>query len=324
MPRPTRMESAGAFYHILNRGNYRQELFTVGQSGQQFEQTLFEACGRFGWKVHAYVLMSNHYHLALETPESNLAVGMQWLQSTFANRFNRMVHERGHVFQGRFKSLVIEDGSSLLAVVNYIHLNPVRARLVRVEDLRDYAMSSFPKYFWGKSKCPACLCNAVWLLEAGRLKPTCRGMRCYQAYLAHQEEADPGKREALYRRLCRGWYIGTQEGKQSFLDRWLGDGDSKVEDRGLGAYGEDAAGVLLGKGLLCLGKSASDLEEARKGAVWKVILACWIKDQTGVSNRWLGEHVHLGASTGVSRLLQNQRSQAQKNRPLWSRLQKCH
>ena len=152
MPRQTRMESAGAFYHVLNRGNYRQEVFTVGQSGEQFERTLFEACGRFGWRLHAYVLMSNHYHLALETPEPNLAVGMQWLQSTFANRFNRIVQERGHVFQGRFKSLVVEDVSALLAVVNYIHLNPVRAGHVTVADLRDYAMSSFPKYFWGKDQ----------------------------------------------------------------------------------------------------------------------------------------------------------------------------
>jgi putative transposase len=172
------MESAGAFYHVLNRGNYRQELFTVGQSGQQFEETLFEACGRFGWRLHAYVLMSNHYHLALETPEPNLAVGMQWLQSTFANRFNRLVRERGHVFQGRFKSLVVQDGAALLAVVNYIHLNPVGAGIVTVQNLRRYAMSSFPKHFWAKRKRPACLRNATWLWEAGRLKPTSRGMRC--------------------------------------------------------------------------------------------------------------------------------------------------
>jgi len=317
-------ESAGAFYHVLNRGNYRQKVFTVGQSGEQFERTLFEACGRFGWRLHAYVLMSNHYHLALETPEPNLAVGMQWLQSTFANRFNRAVRERGHVFQGRFKSLVVEDGSALLAVVNYIHLNPIRAGLVTVVDLRDYAMSSFPKYFWGKTKRPACLFNAVWLWEAGRLRPTLGGMRCYQTYLAHQEEADPRNREELYRRLCRGWYIGTQEGKQTFLDGWLADRRSKVKGSGLWAYGEDAATILLSRGLSCLGKSSSALQAERKGADWKVILACWIKGQTGVSNRWLSEHVYLGAASGVSRLLQNERSQARKRHPVWRRLHKCH
>ena len=91
----------------------------------------------------------------------------------------------------------------------------------------------------------------------------------------------------------------------------------------LRAYGEDAAGVLLGRGLSCLGESSSDLQADRKGAEWKVILACWIKAQTGVSNRWLSEHIHLGAASGVSRLLQNQRSQAQKRHPLWRELHKC-
>lgn len=77
MPRPARIELADACYHILNRGNYRQHLFTVGSSGRRFEATLFEACERYGWKLHAYALMSNHYHLALETAEPNLTAGMQ-------------------------------------------------------------------------------------------------------------------------------------------------------------------------------------------------------------------------------------------------------
>ena len=79
------------------------------------------------------MLMSNHYHLVLETQDANLVAGMQWLQSTFANRFNRTVRDHGHVFQGRYKALLIEDGGSLLRVVNYIHLNPVGAGLLTVE-----------------------------------------------------------------------------------------------------------------------------------------------------------------------------------------------
>ncbi|MDX2109775.1 MAG: transposase [Verrucomicrobiota bacterium] len=88
MPRPLRMEFAGARYHVINHGNYRQDLFTLHRSGEAFEQTLFETCERFGWRIHANVLMSNHYHLCVETPEANLVVGMQWLQSVLANRFN--------------------------------------------------------------------------------------------------------------------------------------------------------------------------------------------------------------------------------------------
>ena len=111
MPRKPRIEYEGAIYHVLNRGNYRDAIFSVDDvddSGKLFEETLFAACERFGWIVHAYVLLSNHFHVALETPEANLVRGMQWLQSTFGNRFNRLVRERGHIFQGRYKSLLIE------------------------------------------------------------------------------------------------------------------------------------------------------------------------------------------------------------------------
>ena len=87
------------------------------------------------WRVHAYVVMRNHYHLALETPRGNLVEGMQWLQATFANRFNRLRQENGHVFQGRYQALLVEDLAGLGAVGHYIHLNAVRARLLPIEKL---------------------------------------------------------------------------------------------------------------------------------------------------------------------------------------------
>ncbi len=192
MARPPRIEYAGAVYHVLNRGNYRQDLFAVAGAGASFEQTLFDACARFGWRLHAYVLMPNHYHLCVETPDGRLAAGMQWLQSTFANRFNRWTGDHGHVFQGRYKALLVEAGDSLLRVVNYIHLNPVRAGLQRIATLGDYEMSSFPKFF--RRARPACLVNANWLKLAGGLQPTKAGMRCYQRYLTLLQTEDPSDR----------------------------------------------------------------------------------------------------------------------------------
>jgi REP element-mobilizing transposase RayT len=100
MPRKQRIEYPGAVYHIISRGNYRKELFLHEKTGEAFERTIFEAAERCGWKLYAYVIMSNHYHLVIETPEPNLVEGMKWLQSTFATRFNRLYNERGHVFQG--------------------------------------------------------------------------------------------------------------------------------------------------------------------------------------------------------------------------------
>src|SRR5690242_1381803 len=109
MPRKLRLEFPGALYHVINRGNYRAHVFGTEGARRAFECCLFEACQKSKWVLHAYVIMGNHFHLALETPEGNLAAGMQWLQSTYATRFNRLRDERGHLFQGRYKALVVEE-----------------------------------------------------------------------------------------------------------------------------------------------------------------------------------------------------------------------
>ena len=133
MARKLRLEYPGAIYHVINRGNYRADVFRTEGAKAAFEACLFEACAKSGWVLHAFVVMCNHYHLALETPEGNLVTGMQWLQATFANRFNRLRGERGHLFQGRYKSLLVETGAALGQVCDYIHLNPVRAGAVPAE-----------------------------------------------------------------------------------------------------------------------------------------------------------------------------------------------
>jgi putative transposase len=90
-----------------------------------FERAVDETCRRFAWRLHAYVIMRNHFHFALETPQPNLSEGMHWLQSTFAIRFNRFRNERGHLFQGRYDAILLEDDTILTRVVHDIHLNPV-------------------------------------------------------------------------------------------------------------------------------------------------------------------------------------------------------
>lgn len=108
MARKLRLEFPGACYHVINRGNYRADLFQTDKTKVAFEACLFEACAKSGWVLHAFVVMRNHYHLALETPQGNLVAGMQWLQATFANRFNKLRGERGHLFQGRYKALLVD------------------------------------------------------------------------------------------------------------------------------------------------------------------------------------------------------------------------
>src|SRR5688572_29387563 len=113
MARRLRIQYKDALYHVLNRGNYRRNLFSCRGAARAFVAVLGEACERHHWQLHAYSVMRNHYHLALETPQPNLVEGMHWLQSTFGTRFNRYRAEHGHLFQGRYQALLVEDDAAL-------------------------------------------------------------------------------------------------------------------------------------------------------------------------------------------------------------------
>lgn len=131
MARPLRIEYAGALYHVTSRGDNKAEIYLDDSDRLQFLETMEAVCERFNWVLHSYCLMDNHYHLLIETPESNLSEGMRQLNGVYTQRFNRK-HERvGHVFQGRFKSVIVQKESYLLELARYIVLNPVRARMVR-------------------------------------------------------------------------------------------------------------------------------------------------------------------------------------------------
>jgi putative transposase len=178
MARKLRLEFPGAIYHVINRGNYRTPVFASEGAKQAFAKCVFAACERSAWRLHALVIMGNHYHLAVETPQGNLVAGMQWLQSTFANRFNKLRGERGHLFQGRYKALLVEEGEALGLVCHYIHLNPVRANLVPVERLDEYRHSSF--WYLRRPKLrPSFLQCATALAEAGGLADNPAGWRAY-------------------------------------------------------------------------------------------------------------------------------------------------
>ena len=129
MARKLRVEYPGAIYHLMNRGDRREPIFQDDPDRRRFLETLTKACTKTEWQVHAYGLMGNHFHLVVETPRSNLVAGMKWLLGTYTSRFNRRHKLFGHLFSGRYKSLIV-DGTgtgSLHTVCDYVHLNPVRA-----------------------------------------------------------------------------------------------------------------------------------------------------------------------------------------------------
>ena len=107
MARKPRVEFEGAVYHVMCRGNRQEDIFWGDRDCEMFLDTLGEACGRCGWKAHAFALMGNHYHLLLETPEANLVDGMRWFQGTYTQRFNARHNVWGHLFQGRYKALLV-------------------------------------------------------------------------------------------------------------------------------------------------------------------------------------------------------------------------
>jgi len=127
MSRPLRIEFEGALYHITARGNRQESIFYSDDDRQAFLSILGKAIVRYNWVCHAYCLMDNHYHLLIETPDGNLSAGMRQTNGVYTQKLNRTYGKVGHVFQGRFKSILVEKESYLLELCRYIVLNPVRA-----------------------------------------------------------------------------------------------------------------------------------------------------------------------------------------------------
>jgi REP element-mobilizing transposase RayT len=170
MTRPLRIDVAGGWYHITSRGQRRQLIYCDGRDRREFIARLAEASRRYRVEVHAYVLMPNHYHLLLRTPKANASAAMQWLNNGYGMWWNRRHGQVGHVFQGRFKSILVEEGTWSLSLSLYLHFNPVAVQRLglgkrdkkaealglrgaaaetvkaRLETLRTYRWSSYRAY----------------------------------------------------------------------------------------------------------------------------------------------------------------------------------
>ena len=160
MARKLRVEYAGAIDHAMNCGDRGERIFVDDADRRRFGETLGEACAKTGWQVHAQVLMTNHFHGVVDTPQPNRVAGMKWLLGTDMSRFNRRHKLFGHLFSGRYKSLIVDGsaGGYLKSVGDYVHLNPARANLVAADaPLKSFAWSSWPAYLLARSKRPAWL-----------------------------------------------------------------------------------------------------------------------------------------------------------------------
>ena len=297
MARKLRVQYPGALYHVINRGNYRSDVFVSVGAANAFERALAEAAERHGWRVHAYVVMRNHFHLALETPAPNLSDGMKWLLGTFATRFNRFRAQQGHLFQGRYKALIVQDRIWLQRVIDYIHLNPVRANIVPPLSVAACRWGSLGRFV--RRGRPGRL-TAAWLSHAGLGNDDSEGWRKYLDYLA----ALAGDSSEQNRRQCEtlssGWAIGTSGWRRSLAREFC----HLALDPNLAA--EEAREIKesrwcneLERAMREAGKSECDRVADPPGSRWKIELAARLRRTVAAPYRWISEKLKMGSPLAV-------------------------
>lgn len=322
MARPLRFQYPGAVYHLMARGDGGKRIFLDQGDHYSFLHWLAQVCGSHGWKIHAWVLMANHFHLLLETPEPNLSVGMRVLLSTYSQAWNSRHQRHGHVFQGRYKAIpVTGDGVAssyyFKIVADYIHLNPARAQLAGGPHgkLTSYPWSSLRHYAKGDPP-PWMELNRV--LDAFQLGHERRGRTAYVEWLEARAATDDGKiDEAAMQALRNGWYLG----EESFKNKLLGMVDkakANIRKRGhhsggaITAHNELEAERIVQVMTTHLGlpSEISELAKLKKGHPHKATCAALLRLHTATENHWIACRLAMGASSYVSllvnRLLQNE------------------
>lgn len=198
MARPLRIIYPGAFYHITSRGNERKRVFLSKKDREQFLSYLESATEKYGAIIHCYVLMDNHYHLLLETGDANLSSIMHHINASYTIYFNKKRKRYGHLFQGRYKAILVDKDSYAVELSRYIHLNPVR--IGAKEKLTDPLTSSFNSYMYPRKK-PAFLTTEFILSYFGKRKP--QQIRKYRAFVyeAVEQELDSPLKETVAQTL---------------------------------------------------------------------------------------------------------------------------
>ena len=306
MARKLRVEYPGAIYHVMNRGDRREEIFKDDKDRERFLETLGEVCLKTGWQVHALCLMGNHFHLVVETPQGNLVAGMKWFLGTYTSRFNRRHKLFGHLFSGRYKALLV-DGSGhgyLKTVCDYVHLNPARAKLLKPEErLRGYRWSSWPEYLKAPGQRWAWL-RADRLLGEYRIpQDSAAGRRELARAVEERRAAESG---VEYKAIRRGWCLGEPAFKQELLEQMAGGfgGHHGGPERAESA--EAGAERWVGAELQRLGWDATELQRRRKGDPGKVRLARRLRRETTMTLAWIAARLAMGSASMVTHCLRKQ------------------
>jgi REP element-mobilizing transposase RayT len=307
MARKLRIQYPGAIYHVMNRGDHSESVFRDEDDRGLFLATLAQACSKADWQVHSFCLMSNHFHLVVETPRANLVAGMKWLLGTYTARFNRKHKLFGHLFSGRYKALPV-DGSGtgyLKSACDYVHLNPTRAHLVAVDKgLESYPWSSYPMYLRSPTQRPLWLRVDRLLGEWGIPTDSAAGREQFAVRMEARrrgEEAGPGET------LPTGWCLGSEEFREELLQQM-----SVLSGRHYGGpewkeSGEKKAERIVAEELGRRGLGQDDLPRRRKGEPEKLELARRLGAGTAMTWAWVAHHLSMGAPGYVANCLRQQK-----------------
>jgi putative transposase len=294
--RKLRIQYEEALYHVINRGNYRRDVFETVGAATAFVVTLMEASKLHEWHLHGYAVMRNHYHLAVGTPQANLVEGMHWLQSTFATRFNRLRQERGHLFQGRYQALLLEDAAALSRVVDYIHLNPVRAGVVPPARVAEFRWSSL-RHFSQEARPKELIC-ATWLGHHG-WEDSSVGLQHYVSYLADLAEDEAAQKRLGLEKLSVGWAIGTQGWRRQVAkDHAHLALNPGLEAKELHDFKEERWRSVLEQGLSSAGKTVLDIKNDIARSRWKINLAIELR-KSSAPYPWIAQALKMGKPGSV-------------------------
>jgi hypothetical protein len=248
--------------------------------------------------------MQNHFHLVVETPLGNLVAGMKWFLGAYTIRYNTRHRLRGHLFAGRYKSLLVDerDLEYLRVVCDYVHLNPVRAKLVKLEEaLESYRWSSYSDYLAAPSRRSKWLRVDRVLGEYGIRRDDRKGRLEFSRRMEALRVEDP--EEAKYAEIRRGWRFGSEEFVARLLDRIDGSSGESQTKRAYGESMQQRAERIIAEGLKEAGWNAGHLRAERKGHQVKVELARRLRSETTMTLKWIAENLWMGKWTHVSNLL---------------------
>ncbi|MDP2643301.1 MAG: transposase [Desulfobacterales bacterium] len=305
MGRAWRIEYEGGLYHVLSRGNERKNIFHDDRDRQTFIDAIGEMADNYDVDIFAYVLMSNHYHILLRTNQANLSKSMQWLALTYTLRFNNRHFRSGHLFQGRFKSIIVQNDAYLMRLSCYIHRNPLRAGIIA--RLTEYPWSSYKTYAYGDKA-------HDWLLT----KPILSQFKAKDKYKAYREKVQQYAHEEkdLWEDFHHGMMIGTKEFVGRIRSKYMPDNFHKEipHHRALGKSVDPEKVLEKAAGILNCDidyirqsrRISKSLKEDRDLLVYLVWKTCTLtNEETG--------HLFGISYSAVSHILSSMRNRMQKD-----------